>query len=121
MKDILVIEDDASMRELIGLHLTNAGYAVRLCEDAVEGGRELLRRAPVAVVCDVKMPYLDGLEFLQALKSDPAFRAIPVLLVTASLEAIEGAAAALASACLLKPVRSGDLLDAVASVLRKAA
>lgn len=117
---ILVIEDDVSMRELIGLHLTNAGYAVRLAEDAIEGGRELLRERADAVICDVQMPYLDGLELLGALKSDAGLRDIPVVLLSASPLSLERPEAVRAAACLLKPIGAAELVSTIAAVLGKA-
>ena len=117
MRKILVIEDDASMRELLGLHLTRAGYAATLAPDAIEGGHALLRAPFDAVLCDVEMPYLDGLELLAAVKAEPRLRHIPFILLTASLQALERPQATHAAACLLKPVHVDELLAAVSAVL----
>jgi CheY-like chemotaxis protein len=57
---ILVVDDDESMRELLRLHLTNAGYDVRLAEDAVVAGQLVLRNPPDLIIADVEMPYMDG-------------------------------------------------------------
>lgn len=121
MATVLVIEDDESLRELIGLHLSNAGYRVKLAEDAIVGGRELLREAPDVLLCDVQMPWLDGLELLRLVKAEPALRRVPVILISASLQALERPEAALAAACVLKPVRADELVRAVASVLPRRA
>ena len=117
MPKILVIEDDASMRELLGLHLSRAGHEVKLADDAIAGGYALLREPFDAVLCDVQMPWLDGLELLTALKAEPRLRQIPVILLTASLQALERPEATRAAACLLKPVLVDELLATVAAVL----
>jgi len=79
---ILVLDDDESMRELVRLHLTNAGYDVQLAEDAVVAGHLVLRDPPDLIIADVEMPYMDGFQFVEALKSDPAVSAIPVIFLT---------------------------------------
>lgn len=120
MKRILVIEDDECMRELVGLHLMNAGYDAVLADDALQGAAALLREPFDAVVSDVQMPFLDGLELLAAAKGDAATREIPFLLLTGSLDALKRPEARLAAACLLKPVAADDLLAALSSALAEA-
>ncbi len=117
MKRILVIEDDECMRELVGLHLANAGYDAVLADDALQGAAALLREPFDAVVSDVQMPFLDGLELLSAAKADAAMRDVPFVLITGSLDALDRPEARLAAACLLKPVAAEDLLDALCSAL----
>jgi CheY-like chemotaxis protein len=79
---ILVMDDDESMRELLRLHLTSAGYEVELAEDAVMAGHIVLRHRPDLIIADVEMPYMDGFQFVEALKADPAVSAIPVVFLT---------------------------------------
>lgn len=79
---ILVLDDDESMRELVRLHLGNAGYDVQLAEDAIVAGHLVLRDPPDLIIADVEMPYMDGFQFVEALKSDPAVSAIPVIFLT---------------------------------------
>ena len=68
---ILIIDDNASFRELLRIMLSNEGYAVQVAEDAVEGGKAMLATQPDLVICDIDMPYMDGLELLAALREDP--------------------------------------------------
>jgi diguanylate cyclase (GGDEF)-like protein len=79
---ILVLDDDESMRELVRLHLSNAGYDVQLAEDAIVAGHLVLRNPPDLIIADVEMPYMDGFQFVEALKSDPGVSAIPVIFLT---------------------------------------
>src|SRR5438093_272846 len=53
---ILVVDDDQTIRELLQLHLRNAGYAVHVAEDAVEAGHLVLRSPPDLIISDVTMP-----------------------------------------------------------------
>ena len=71
---ILVMDDDECMRGLLRLHLSNAGYTVLVAEDAIDAGHLLLQQLPDLILADVEMPFMDGLEFLRAVKADRATR-----------------------------------------------
>lgn len=114
---ILVIDDDECMRQLLLIHLSNAGYDVVLAEDAIVAARALLRQRPDVIVADIAMPFMDGLEFLQVLKADPATAPIPVIFVTCHTEAEPRARQLGAAAFLTKPIRADDLLATVAKQL----
>jgi len=107
-----VVEDDESMRELLRLHLSSAGYAVEAAEDAIAAGYAVLKAAPDLIVCDVAMPHMDGFELVSALRADKAVPRVPVIFLTS--DADEGRARELApSEFLSKPVRLEELLAAV--------
>ena len=115
---ILVIEDEEVMRELLRLHLTSAGFAVEVADDAIAAGYALLKSAPDLIVCDVAMPHMNGFELIAALRADKAQPQVPVLFLTA--EGDEGLARELKpSEYLGKPVRLEELLAAVARLLPK--
>ena len=118
MPRVLVAHTDKSMRQLIKLHLVCGGYAVTLAEDAVEAGRQAMRQPPDLIILDVEMPYVDGLEFVSALKSDAAVPLIPVIFLTSREEALERAERLGATACLTAPLSSEQLLHAVARCMR---
>lgn len=86
MATILAIEDDPSFRDLLQLHLQAAGHAVRTAADPEEGLRALLEDPPELILLDLDLPYLDGFEVLEALRSDKASRAIPVIVITGRAE-----------------------------------
>ena len=111
---ILVMDDDQSMRELLRLHLSNAGYKVLLAEDAIDGGHLLLRQRPDLVLADIEMPFMDGLEFLRAVKADRTTRSVPVIFVTVRVEAEAQAKKLGAAAFLTKPLFLPELLSTVA-------
>ena len=114
MSTILVIDDDAYMRELLHLHLSNAGYEVVTAEDAVVGGHSLARKRPDLILLDVEMPFMTGLEFAQALKADPAVSDIPVVFISSRDDCEDRAKELGARAFLHKPVLADHLLATIA-------
>jgi CheY-like chemotaxis protein len=111
---VLVMDDDDCARELFYLHLSGAGYNVLLAEDAIAAGRMLLDQPVNLLVADIEMPYMDGLEFVEAVRSDPAVARTPVIFVTADAEQEYRAGELGAVACLRRPVRADHLLAIVA-------
>ena len=111
---VLVIDDDPVMRELLQLHLVNAGYRVAVAEDGIAGGHAVLKNLPDVVVVDVDMPYMTGYELVEALKKDGATRNIPVVFLTSRDDVRERAGQLGAQAYLTKPVKANRLLELVA-------
>jgi DNA-binding response OmpR family regulator len=118
---IFVFDDNEAMRTLIQLHLQRAGYEVHVFEDAVEGGTAMLETPPDLLISDVNMPYMDGLEFLGAMKTEPRVARVPTIMLTSRTDAETEMAAANLGAVrfLTKPLRQDDLLQAVEQVLSK--
>ena len=111
---ILVVDDDRNMRELLALHLGNAGYEVETAADGIAGGYSVLRNMPDLIISDVNMPHLNGFEFIEAMRSDPALRAIPVIFLTTAAEGEERGKALGAVGYVPKPVRADTLLSVIA-------
>ena len=111
---ILVVDDDESIRELLRLHLTSAGYAVQVAEDAIAAGYLVLRSPPDLIVSDVNMPHMDGFEFIAALKADKAVSRIPVIFLTSVEEGDHRGKELGAVGYITKPVRADRLLQLVA-------
>ena len=105
------------MRGLLRLHLVNAGYEVDTAEDAAVALKAIMRRLPELMIVDVDMPYMDGLEFVQAVRSDENFSRLPVMFLTSRTDVDERTRALGALACLAKPLLAPDLLAAIAEVL----
>jgi CheY-like chemotaxis protein len=110
---VLVVDDEKSMRELLRLHLANEGYEVAVAEDAVVAGHLILQNKFDLVIVDVQMPYMNGYEFVGALKSDPETRDIPVVFLTTDDNVASQATKLGAAAYLKKPVMSDRLLEVV--------
>lgn len=116
MAKILVIEDDELMRELVGVHLGDAGHEVVACADGADAIRSILAQKPDLVLLDLGMPYIDGFELLKALKGDPLTQALPVIVLSSrtDLLSFERVTELGAVDYLNKPIRAEHLLDAVA-------
>ena len=115
MPKIAVIDDDRFIRYLLDLHLRKAGYEVFTAEDAVAAGRVVVEHKPDLILCDVDMPFMDGYEFVAALRADPATRHIPVIFLTIN-PSVDDHAKRLGATHLMKPVMADELLKAVALV-----
>ena len=111
--NILIVDDDESIRELLRLHLSAAGYSVTVAEDGISAGYTVLRSPPDLIISDVNMPHMDGFEFIRALKSDKSLPNIPVIFLTSNENDDRGKEVG-AVGYLLKPVRSDRLLALVA-------
>jgi CheY-like chemotaxis protein len=111
---VLVVDDDPLIRELLSLHLGNAGYSVVLAEDAVAAGRCMLRQPPDLMLLDVDMPYMSGLEFFGVLSSDTRLPRFPVVFLTANPDGRDFAIRHGAAGYLAKPVLLPELLREVA-------
>lgn len=115
-KTVLVVDDSSSLRSLVKMTLTRAGYAVIEGGDGKEGLAQLDKAGKVhLIVSDVNMPNMDGITFVQQIKQHPKHKFIPVIMLTTEDEAakIQQAKAAGARAWLVKPFNPPELLDAV--------
>jgi DNA-binding NtrC family response regulator len=109
MPTILIVEDEAKMRRLLELNLGEDGFATLSAGDA-EAGLKLLRESTIdLVVTDLKLPGMNGLEFLQAIKRQNA--ALPVVVMTAfgTVETAVEAMKAGASDYVLKPFSLNEM------------
>ena len=79
---VLVVDDDPSAREMITHHLENAGLEVQGVTNGQEGLDAVNREAPDAVILDLQMPVMDGMTFLDRLRSSPYHAGLPVIVVT---------------------------------------
>lgn len=111
----MTVDDSASMRDMIRFTLRNAGYEVVEASDGRDALQKLPAAAPGLLITDLNMPNVDGLELIRQVRALPAFRYLPiVMLTTESQDAKKQAArAAGASGWIVKPFR-GEQLVAVA-------
>ena len=119
MKRILLVEDNAANRKLIGDHLRRVGHEVREVGTADEGIALALAEKFDLVVMDVQLPGTDGLTATRLLRSSPVTRGLPVLAVTA--HAMRGdEERILAAGCdgyAAKPIAYKEFLALVARLL----
>ncbi|BBO33973.1 phosphate regulon transcriptional regulatory protein PhoB [Lacipirellula parvula] len=83
---ILIVEDDASLAEVLEYNLSQEGYDVQVARDGQQGLREIRLRCPDLVVLDLMLPMIEGLEVCRLLRADPATAGLLVLMLTARSE-----------------------------------
>lgn len=111
---VLIIEDDIKAAALLSIYLTEAGYAVDIARDGGEGLEKIKQLSPTAIILDVLLPKVDGWAFLTQVKSDPATRDIPVIIVSIMDQKGKGFALGAAD-YLVKPVQKEELLGKLAA------
>lgn len=80
---ILIVDDNAANLKLARVLLQAEGYAVRTAMDAEDGLRQLATYKPRAILMDIQLPGMDGLELTRHLKADPATKDIVIIALTA--------------------------------------
>ena len=117
MADIMIVEDEAAIRQVIGMHLTLVGHAVQEAEDAVRARALLREKAPDLALLDVMLPGEDGFSLAQAMMAE----GVPVLFVTAKTavpDRVRGLSMG-AQDYILKPFEPAELLARVENILRR--
>jgi signal transduction histidine kinase/DNA-binding response OmpR family regulator len=117
---VLVVDDDATVRDLVERHLQRAGFAVATAPGGQEGLRLVRELRPAAVTLDIMMPDLDGWTVLAAIKGDPALASIPVVLMSIVDQKNRGYALGAAD-YLVKPVDRTKLVETLTSICGSAA
>ena len=112
---VFVVDDDATVRELVARHLERAGFAVVTARGGQEGLRLVRELRPAAVTLDIMMPDLDGWTVLAAIKGDPALAATPVVLMSIVDQKNRGYALGAAD-YLVKPVDRTKLIETLIGI-----
>ena len=122
MKSILVIDDNADIRENTAEILELAGYKVSTAENGKKGVELALKNKPDVIVCDIMMPELDGYGVLHLLRKNPESQNIPFIFLTAKTERsdLRKGMEMGADDYITKPFDDIELLNAVEARLKKA-
>ena len=118
MTMVLVADDSTSMRQMLAHTLRQGGYEVTLAADGAEALEQLERQPADLVLTDCNMPRLDGLGLTRALRADPRWRRVPVLVLTTEDDAAtkQAGRAAGATGWLVKPFEPARLLEVIGQV-----
>jgi DNA-binding response OmpR family regulator len=118
---ILVVEDDSDIADLIRHYLEKSGHAVQLLGSGAAVLPKVRAERPDLIVLDLMLPGLDGLMVCQALRSDPATAAIPVIMVTARADEADRVAGLELGAddYVTKPFSAKELVARVTALLRR--
>jgi DNA-binding response OmpR family regulator len=122
---VLVVDDEPSMRRMVGMAFEVEGYDVDTADDGatalemLESGEEL----PSVIVADIMMPHVDGLRLLGRIRADERWSSIPVLMLSAKARSvdIEVAMRAGASDYVTKPFDFADLIERSAHLMEAVA
>lgn len=118
-KIVMIVDDSASIRQVVNLTLRKVGYDVI---EAVDGQDALKKLANVKVnllICDVNMPNMDGISLVRSLKAMPDYKYVPVIMLTTESQEAkkqEGRAAG-ARAWVVKPFKPEQMLEAVSKLI----
>ncbi len=119
MASILAVDDSASMRQMVTFTLKSAGYEVIEAADGEEALHIARSRKVQLVLTDINMPRMDGIALVQALRSLPDYKFIPILMLTTESGAQkkqEGKAAG-ATGWIVKPFNPDQLLATIQRVM----
>ncbi len=119
--NILIVEDDASLAEVLEYNLSQEGYDTRIARDGQQALREIRERCPDLLVLDLMLPMIGGLEVCRQLRIDPATQDLPILMLTSRSEENDQLVGFSAGAddYVTKPFSVKVLLQRIQALLRR--
>jgi len=120
MKTVLAVDDSASIRQVVKVLLSGAGYRVLEAVNGAEGLKQLSGGEVNLIVTDLNMPVMDGLTFIREARKLPAGKGIPILFLTTESDPAKKQEAkdAGATGWIVKPFENEQFLGVVGKVLR---
>lgn len=117
-KIILTVDDSASIRQMVALTLSGAGYTVIEAENGSEGYKKATSGKVDAVITDLNMPVMNGIEFIRKFRAHPSSSGVPIVFLTTESddELKQQAKAAGALGWIVKPFKQDQLLAVVKKV-----
>ena len=118
-KTIMVVDDSASLRQVVGISLKGAGYEVIEACDGKDALNKLTGQKVHLVISDVNMPNMDGLTFVKTMKQNAAYKFTPVIMLTTEAgDAMKAKGQeAGAKAWVVKPFQPPQMLAAVSKLV----
>ena len=118
-KTIMIVDDSASMRQVVGIALRDAGYDLIEAGDGVEALKKLDGTKIHLIVSDINMPNMDGITFVKEVKQNPKYKFTPIIMLTTEVNQAkkEAAKEAGAKAWVNKPFQPKTLLEAVSKLI----
>ena len=117
-KTILTIDDSASIRQMVAMTLKSAGHTVLEAGNGAEGYEQAIGHTVHAVITDLNMPVMNGIEFIRKYRQHPTSKGVPIILLTTeSDETLKAEAkAAGATGWIVKPFKQDQLLAVIKKV-----
>jgi phosphate regulon transcriptional regulator PhoB len=121
-QEVLVVEDEPDILALIVHHLSKDGFRCRTATDGPEALARLRAALPDLIVLDLMLPGIDGLELTRRLRAEPAWAAVPIIMLTAKADEVDRVVGLEIGAddYIAKPFSPKELLARVRAVLRRA-
>ena len=115
---VLAVDDSMTIRDMLRLTLTQAGFTATLANDGAHGLEVLGGLSPDVIITDINMPRLDGFGFIEGVRRNEKYRAIPILVLTTESDAEKKNRARQAGATgwIVKPFDPTKLIDAIERV-----
>ncbi|AHV36276.1 TPA: response regulator [Aeromonas dhakensis] len=118
-KTVLIVDDSATIRQVVGMTLKGAGYEVMEASDGKDALKKLDGKKINLIISDVNMPNMDGISFVKEAKKLASYKFTPVIMLTTESQDSkkqEGQAAG-AKAWVVKPFQPDQMLAAVAKLI----
>jgi two-component system chemotaxis response regulator CheY len=118
-KRIMTVDDSASMRQMVGFTLKQHGYDITEAVNGAEALKKLEKEKIDMLITDINMPELDGIGLVRKVRDNPAYKFIPIIILTTEFQAEkkeEGKAAG-ATGWIVKPFRPDQLVAVVKKVM----
>ena len=112
MPTVLVVDDDADVREMLELFLTHSGFEIRSAANGAQALERMREKRPCVVLLDLMMPVMTGWQFRERQLEDPSIASVPVVVVTAAFDH-KSIGRQLGLPCLSKPVDLEELVTIV--------
>ena len=119
-KTILTVDDSASIRQMINFTLKDAGYEVIEAIDGKDALAKLNGSSMHMLISDVNMPNMNGIELVRQVRANPAYKFIPIIMLTTESQDSKKQEGKMAGATgwVVKPFKPDQLLAVVKKVLR---
>jgi two-component system chemotaxis response regulator CheY len=120
-KTFLIVDDSASMRQLVAFTIKDAGYDVLLAENGKDALEKMSRAKVDMVITDLNMPEMDGITLIRELRGKVDYKFIPIIMLTTESQDVnkqEGRAAG-ASGWIVKPFSPSQLMDVVKKFMKE--
>ena len=119
MSIILIIEDEANIRQFVTVNLEARGYTIVQASSAEEGLQKMRYEKPEAAILDIKLPMMNGWDMLKVVAADPTLPNIPVIILTSFLSTrnLDEQGYPNIRELLSKPISANDLVKAVKKVI----
>ena len=118
-KNVLVVDDSSSVRQVVGIALKSAGYEVIEARDGQDALSKLTGQKVHLIISDVNMPNMDGITFVKEVKKLASYKFTPIIMLTTESQESKKAEsqAAGAKAWVVKPFQPAQMLAAVSKLI----